>query len=122
MGFHKKWFESLQGDDLNQRFAIDTPDLGCIGLSSLMNIDWRNNRAWHGVMLGDVDTRGKGYGFDAVMATMRYAKTSNCWELITMVPLPNFWSYLSMYYGKTIPAFLMSGPPYRNHLETQLIP
>jgi RimJ/RimL family protein N-acetyltransferase len=38
-----------------------------------MDINWRNNRAWHGVMLGDVDTRGKGYGKDAVMATMRYA-------------------------------------------------
>jgi RimJ/RimL family protein N-acetyltransferase len=44
-----------------------------IGLSSLVDINWRNNRAWHGIMLGPVDTRGKGYGFDAVMATMRYA-------------------------------------------------
>ena len=71
--FHKKWFEDLQGDSLNQRFAIETPDVGLIGLSSLKDISWRNNRAWHGVMLGDVNTRGKGYGRDAVMATMRYA-------------------------------------------------
>lgn len=72
MAFHKKWFESIQGDNLNQRFVIEAGE-GPIGLSSLMKIDWRNNRAWHGVMLGCKDTRGKGYGYDAVMATMRYA-------------------------------------------------
>lgn len=73
MEFHKAWFKRLADDQLNQRFAIDTPDTGIIGISSIINIDWRNNRAWHGVMLGDADIRGKGYGIDAVMATMRYA-------------------------------------------------
>lgn len=71
--FHKNWFVNLQKDNLNQRFAIDTKDQGIIGISSIINIDWRNNHAWHGVMLGDKDIRGKGYGQDAVMATMRYA-------------------------------------------------
>lgn len=73
MEFHKNWFAKLQGDTLNQRFAIDTQDQGIIGISSIMHIDWRNNHAWHGIVLGDRDIRGKGYGIDAVMATMRYA-------------------------------------------------
>jgi RimJ/RimL family protein N-acetyltransferase len=73
MDFHKRWFEMLKDDQQNQRFAIDAPGTGLIGISSLINIDWRNNHAWHGVMLGDADVRGKGYGVDAVMATMRYA-------------------------------------------------
>lgn len=73
MSFHKKWFENLKDDTLNQRFVIDTPDVGVIGLSSIIKIDWRNRHAWHGVMLGDADIRGKGYGIDSVMATMRYA-------------------------------------------------
>lgn len=73
MDFQRRWFENLKNDQLNQRFAIDVPDVGLLGISSLMNIDWRNNHAWHGVMLGDVNIRGKGYGVDAVMATMRYA-------------------------------------------------
>jgi len=73
MDFHKAWFQNLRNDQLNQRLAIDTPDIGLIGVSSIINIDWRNNHAWHGVMLGDVNIRGKGYGVDAVMATMRYA-------------------------------------------------
>ena len=73
MDFHRAWFENLKNDQLNQRFAISTAEDNIIGLSSLINIDWRNNHAWHGVMLGDGDIRGKGYGVDAVMATMRYA-------------------------------------------------
>jgi RimJ/RimL family protein N-acetyltransferase len=73
MDFHKTWFQNLKTDQLNQRFAIDAPDMGVIGISSILNIDWRNNHAWHGIMLGDADMRGKGYGLDAVMATMQYA-------------------------------------------------
>jgi RimJ/RimL family protein N-acetyltransferase len=73
MDFHKMWFQNLKNDQLNQRLAIEAPDLGIVGISSIINIDWRNNHAWHGVMLGDADIRGKGYGVDAVMATMRYA-------------------------------------------------
>ncbi len=71
--FQKKWFNNLQNDTLNQRFAIDSTDVGLIGISSIINIDWRNRHAWHGIVLGDKDIRGKGYGIDAVMATMRYA-------------------------------------------------
>jgi len=71
--FHRRWFEKLKDDQLNQRLAIAAPDVGLIGLSSIINIDWRNGHAWHGVMLGDIDVRGKGFGVDAVMATMRYA-------------------------------------------------
>jgi RimJ/RimL family protein N-acetyltransferase len=73
MDFHKHWFEALRSDPLNQRLAIEAPEAGVIGLSSIISIDWRNRHAWHGVMLGDVDIRGKGYGIDTVMATMRYA-------------------------------------------------
>ena len=73
MDFHRSWFQNLKNDPLNQRLAIDAPQLGIIGISSIINIDWRNNHAWHGVMLGDADIRGKGYGAEAVMTTMRYA-------------------------------------------------
>ena len=73
MDFHRLWFQNLKSDLLNQRFAINMSGIGLIGISSLMSIDWRNNHAWHGIMLGDAKIRGKGYGVDAVMATMRYA-------------------------------------------------
>jgi RimJ/RimL family protein N-acetyltransferase len=71
--YQTQWFNKLQTDTLNQRLAITTEEDGLIGLSSIMNIDWRNRHAWHGIILGDKDIRGKGYGVDTVMATMRYA-------------------------------------------------
>lgn len=73
MDFHEAWFDNLRNDRLNHRFAVETPEGTVIGLSSIVNIDWRNRHAWHGLVIGDSSHRGKGYGVDAVMATMRYA-------------------------------------------------
>jgi RimJ/RimL family protein N-acetyltransferase len=73
MDFHESWFQGLKSDRLNQRFAVEVPEGGIIGLSSIVNIDWRNRHAWHGLVIGDPSHRGKGYGVDAIMATMRYA-------------------------------------------------
>lgn len=73
MHFHRAWFEGLRQDRLNQRFIVEAPGAGPIGLSSIVNIDWRNRHAWHGLVIGDGSHRGKGYGVDAVMATMRFA-------------------------------------------------
>jgi RimJ/RimL family protein N-acetyltransferase len=73
MDFHRSWFQNLKNDRLNQRFVVDVPEVGIIGISSIMNIDWRNRRAWHGLLIGESGHRRKGYGIDAIMATMRYA-------------------------------------------------
>jgi RimJ/RimL family protein N-acetyltransferase len=73
MDFHETWFSGLKSDRLNQRFVVETPEGAIIGLSSIINIDWRNRHAWHGLIIGDSSHRGKGYGVDAIMATMRYA-------------------------------------------------
>lgn len=67
-----KWYSNLSVQSLNQRFAIDTPEHGLIGLASLVDINWKDKNAFHGMMLGDKDVRGKGYGLDASMAIMRY--------------------------------------------------
>ncbi len=71
--FHDSWFQNLKSDILNQRFVVEVPGSQVIGLSSLVGIDWRNRHAWHGLVIGDSSHRGKGYGIDAIMATMRYA-------------------------------------------------
>ena len=71
--FMKKWFEGLKNDQLNQKFAIEAPEVGLIGTANLVDIDWKNNHAFHGMMLGDKNIRGKGYGVDTIMAVMRYA-------------------------------------------------
>ena len=73
MDYELRWFASLQTDHLNQRFAIDVPELGLIGTANLVEIDWKNNHAHHGMMLGDKGIRGMGYGIDTIMAVERYA-------------------------------------------------
>ena len=68
-----QWFERLAGDPLNQRFAIDVPDAGLVGTANIVDIDWKNGTAFHGMMIGDPNMRGRGVGVDVIMATMRYA-------------------------------------------------
>lgn len=69
----EKWFESLYSDKNNQRFAIDAEELGLIGMANLVSINWKDRNAFHGMLLGDKDMRGKGYGVDSIMAINRYA-------------------------------------------------
>lgn len=69
----RKWYETLNLNSTNQRFAIATPDLGLIGTANLVSIDWQNRTAFHGMLLGKKDVRGKGYALDALMTLMRFA-------------------------------------------------
>jgi RimJ/RimL family protein N-acetyltransferase len=70
----RQWFAGLKNDALNQRWVIETLDGGqVIGTANLVDIDWKNNHAFHGMMLGPVELRARGYGRDTVMAVMRYA-------------------------------------------------
>jgi len=68
-----EWFKRLSVSSNHQRFAIETPDMGLIGTANLVDINWKDRNAFHGIMLGDKDIRGKGYGTDTIMAVMRYA-------------------------------------------------
>ena len=69
----RKWYSSFSLSSKDQRFAIETADHGLIGTANIVDIDWKNRNAFHGLMLGNKDIRGRGYGQDAVMAIMRYA-------------------------------------------------
>lgn len=69
----QSWFKSLSMSSTNQRFAIDTEDLGLIGMANLVSINWKDKNAFHGMLLGDKDMRGKGYGVDTIMAINKYA-------------------------------------------------
>jgi RimJ/RimL family protein N-acetyltransferase len=69
----EKWFTSLSDNKLNQRFAIDTVEFGFIGTANIVDINWKDRNAFHGMLIGKKDARGKGYGIDTVMAISRYA-------------------------------------------------
>lgn len=67
------WLASLSCKSLDQRFAIQAPNLGLVGTANLVDIDWKNRNAFHGMMLGAKEARGRGLATDTVMAVMRYA-------------------------------------------------
>lgn len=70
----ENWIKCIDNNDSkNQVFAIESENDGLLGTANLINIDWKNRNAFHGMMLGDKETRGKGYAQDAVMAIMRFA-------------------------------------------------
>lgn len=69
----QRWFSSLKDDGLNQRWAIDVPEAGLVGTANLVDIDWQNRHAFHGMLLGPSKVRRRGLGVDTIMAVMRYA-------------------------------------------------
>ena len=69
----EKWFESLNINSKNQRFAIRASESGIIGTVSLVEINWKDRNAFYGITIGESTNRGKGYAVDTNMAMMRYA-------------------------------------------------
>ena len=45
----QKWYLNLSVNSTNQRFSIFTKDLGLIGTANLVEIDWKNKNAFHGM-------------------------------------------------------------------------
>jgi len=69
----RDWQSRLHTDPLNHRWVIQRLDRGdVIGTANLVDLDWKNRNAFHGMMLGPMDLRRKGYGLDTVMTLMRY--------------------------------------------------
>lgn len=69
----RKWFLSLDSDGINKRFAIETiSDALLVGTAHLTDIDWKNNHAAFGFMIGEKGQRGRGFGKDISMAVFRY--------------------------------------------------
>ncbi|NND64074.1 MAG: GNAT family N-acetyltransferase [Flavobacteriaceae bacterium] len=69
----QKWYENLSVKSNNQRFAIETFKGELIGVANLVEINWKDRNAFHGMLLGDSTIRGKGYGTDTVMTLAKYA-------------------------------------------------
>lgn len=69
-----QWYDRVISDKKNLRFTIvDKIDNKPIGMVNLVNIDWKNRSAFHGIKLSSDTPSGKGYGKDSVMTIMKYA-------------------------------------------------
>lgn len=67
-----EWYNRVIGDNRNLRFAI-VYEGKFVGVSTLVQIDWKNRSADHGIKLCNDTPKRVGIGTDAVFATMRYA-------------------------------------------------
>jgi len=69
----KMWFSQSQTDRSNRRFIVEDGNAHPIGLTGLWAIDWHDRHALTALKLSSKETRGKGYGTDAIMTIMAYA-------------------------------------------------
>lgn len=62
----KKFIDGISAFKDDYTFAIDTLDGHYIGGCGLNNVDWKNRVAVVGIVIGDKDYWGRGYGSDAM--------------------------------------------------------
>lgn len=83
----EKWYERAVADKNNLRFIIEMIGTEeAVGMVNLVNIDWKNRSAFHGIKLKKDAPKGRGIGTDAVMALMCYA-----FEELQLVRLDGSW-------------------------------
>ena len=68
----QNWYNKLSEDQRNLRLIIETKEDGAIGFANIVDIDWVNRTAFHGIKIAKQTNRGKGIGTDTVMAVMKY--------------------------------------------------
>jgi RimJ/RimL family protein N-acetyltransferase len=68
----ERWFEAHLERGDSHIFGIETLDGLLIGNIGLSDIDWRNRRAVLGIVIGEKEYWGKGYGTEAIMALLRF--------------------------------------------------
>jgi RimJ/RimL family protein N-acetyltransferase len=71
------WFEGAAKGGQTAAFTIYERDRWTpIGNTSLMAIDYRNRTAEFGILIGEADARGKGYGTETARLMLDYAFTA----------------------------------------------
>jgi len=69
----EKWFERHLEDERSEIFAVETAGGVHIGNVGLHDINWRDRRLELGIVIGEKEYWGKGYGSDAIRTTLRFA-------------------------------------------------
>jgi RimJ/RimL family protein N-acetyltransferase len=70
----QEWFEKARRVESTKRLGIEVLSDGrYIGNIGLYDIDWKDRKAEYGILIGDKDAWGRGYGLDASNALLAYA-------------------------------------------------
>lgn len=69
----EKWFEEMVADKPRLNLAIEDEEGNHIGNIGFHSIDFRNGTAEIGIVIGEKDRWGKGYGPEAVRLLLKYA-------------------------------------------------
>ena len=72
-----EWFEGqAKAEDNIALTAYERENLQPIGNTSLFEVDYRNSRATFGILIGEAEYRGKGYGTETTRLMLDYAFTA----------------------------------------------
>lgn len=69
----ERWFEQQLEDKSKHIFAIETEDSAHIGNVGLHDLNWKNRNAVLGIVIGEKEYWGRGYGTDAIVTMLRFA-------------------------------------------------
>ena len=69
----EQWFERQLGKENQEIFAIETADGVHIGNIGLHDISWVHRHAELGIVIGEKEYWGQGYGSDAIRTLLRFA-------------------------------------------------
>jgi RimJ/RimL family protein N-acetyltransferase len=70
------WYESVAGADSTTFTVYERPGWRPIGTAGLSGVDHRNRTATFGILIGEPDARGKGYGTETTRLMLDYAFTA----------------------------------------------
>lgn len=72
----ERWFDSIVASSTSRTFAIrEAETLRTVGTASIQGIDWRNGSGVFGIMIGDPEARGHGFGTETTRLMLDYAFT-----------------------------------------------
>lgn len=71
----ERWFEAHLQDQSSLIFGIETLDGKLIGNIGLHDITWKDRHAYLGIVIGEKDYWGQGYGADAITTLLNFAFT-----------------------------------------------
>jgi RimJ/RimL family protein N-acetyltransferase len=69
----EEWFEAQLRDESSRIFAIETEEAVHIGNIGLHDLDWKNRSASMGIVIGEREYWGRGYGSDAITTLLGFA-------------------------------------------------